>query len=429
MKSESSARQLVVGAAKIIWRSLSYRFWYKLLSVVIAVFVWSYALSSNPTLPREKWFDVDVRITGQSALNARRLALLTDISQTLSQARVYVSVPQQSYQAATSQNVSVELDLSMVRTKGKQVLKLRGNTVWGSVLGIQPAEIEIEVDQLDSRNVPVFVKRENERKDVYWYYEKSLDPERIPVSGPASIVRRIAKANLAVDFAQLESSQSLVLAPVFTDNAGEQIDETLLDISTSSVTANFEIYPQRSLPVAVDIDEVLTGELPIGYDFDGGIEVQPAFITIAGDPALLDSMSEIRIRPVDVSSATHTFALNTPVDKMADIKNYSSEFVNVKVGIREKLMDRTFSNCLISPQNLDGAFRYKWSNPKAKVAVSDLYSVVNSLEKGDLNITVDLSEIKEPGTYELPISLRVDNYPELAYSIEPAVAKITISRK
>ena len=421
-------RQFIAQLANLLWHGISHRFWYKLLSVVIAVLVWSYALSSNPNLLREKWLDVDVRITGQSALSARRLALLTDVSAALSQARVYVSVPQQSYQSVTAQNVSVELDLSMVRSKGKQVLKLRGSTVWGSVLGIQPAEIELEVDQRDSRNVPVSIKRENERDD-YWYYDKGLDPERIPVSGPSSIVRRIAKADLAVDLSQLTSSQNLVLTPVFTSYSGEVIDETLLEISTSSVTANLEIFPKRSLPVSVDIDEIITGSPPTGYEFDGDIEIQPQFITIAGDPALVGSMSAVRIRPVDITGKSRTFTQNTPVDKLADIRYYSSDNVNVKVDISEKYIDRTFSNCTITLQNLPDSFRAKWSNPRAKIVVNDLYSVVNALEKPDLNVFVDLSQIDAPGTYELPILLRLDNNEELAYSVEPAVARVTITDK
>lgn len=424
MKS-SDIKQLARDILRSIWSSMSHGFWLKLLSVLIAVILWSYVITTNPAITRPKVVDVDIRLTGETSFKNQNLALVTDVTAAVPTAQVRINVPQQSYQTVSAQNVTCDLDLSQIRTTGKQMIKLKGTSVLGAVVQTSPDMIEIEVDKRAERDVPVNTKALNKQVG-YWYDVKRTDPSYIRVSGPAQVVERIVSAEIALDYAKLTHSQSVVFTPTFLDAEGAQV-EGYYSQSTSTVTVDMDIYPQKALPVSTDWDELLSGELPIGYELDG-VTVSPDVITVAAEQELLDSLTEVQLRPVDVTRATQSFNRLTAVSKLEGVKHCSTENVNVKVDIRERPWSKSLTELPVKLVGLDESkFKAKWSNPTVDITISDVYLVVDKLTKDDLRITVDLSRITEPGTYQLPIQLHVDNNPEIGHSIEPAVATVTVT--
>lgn len=428
MKNKVDYKQLFIRLGKGIWRSLYHNFWYKLLSVVVAVFLWSYVITANPSITREKVLDVDISISGQSALSGRGFALLENLDSDHQTAQVRISVPQTNYNSVTESNVRVELDLSSVRKTGLQQVRVRATSVYGTVLQVKPETLELEIDKFDQRTLSVNVRRTGENGEVYWYKDKSVNPSTITISGPETLVQRATEARVDLDLTARTTPGSWVMSPVILDASGIEIEGPLVK-SASSVSVAMDIYPQKLLPVTINIDELITGELPQGYEFDGDIELQPSEIWVAAEQTLLDSLTSISIAPVDVSRATRSINRNTPVNKLPDVKNYSSDTVNVKLGVSESDLSREFSNVSATLINISPDLRAKWSNPSLKVTIMGLHSIVLAITREDIQATVDLSEIEAPGTYELPIWVSVDNYPELGWSVTPSVAKVTITAK
>ena len=62
---------------KALWGLFSQNLGMKLLSLLFALFLWSYVITSNPSITREKALsNLDVTVTGQAVLTSRRLAVL-----------------------------------------------------------------------------------------------------------------------------------------------------------------------------------------------------------------------------------------------------------------------------------------------------------------------------------------------------------------
>lgn len=409
-----------------IWHSLSHNLGYKVLSIVIAIFIWSYVIASNPSITRDKVITgLDVVVSGQSVLASRELALLTDLS-TLTQARAYVRVAQSSYNSVTNENVRVEMDLSNIRTTGKQSVRLRGVTTYGTVVQVSPEYVEVEVETLAQRYVPVNVKITGETMDNYWYKITRTNPSQITVSGPISIVELASSAQVNLDMTGHTESHNRVEQMVVVDASGNELSTNLLSKSTSSVTVGVDIYPTKPVSVSTDIEQTLTGELPEGYLIDS-VEIQPESIVVAAEQSLLDSLNELSVVPVDISDAKRSFTAIAKINKLSDIKYLSSDDVTVTVNIVEQDLTKRFSN--VTPRLIGQSenMRTKWANPKLEVQVTGAYSIVESLSRSDLLCTVDLSGITESGVYELPISVSIDNYPELSYAVTPAVVKVTVT--
>ena len=135
---------------KAFWGSLSHNLGLKLLSLLLAILLWSYVVSSNPSITRTKDINgLTAYVSNESTLHANRLALASDPAEALDGVSVQLEVPQSSYALADADNVQVTLDLSSVRAAGTQEVPLRATTTYGRVTRILPEPVKLELQLAD----------------------------------------------------------------------------------------------------------------------------------------------------------------------------------------------------------------------------------------------------------------------------------------
>ena len=108
----------------------------KLLALVFAILLWSYVVTTHPSITRNKTITgLTAYINGQATLNAYRLALSSNPGDELNGITVTLEVPQAEYAFASPDNVQVMLDLTTVRASGTQDVPLwcGRSGFWGSV--------------------------------------------------------------------------------------------------------------------------------------------------------------------------------------------------------------------------------------------------------------------------------------------------------
>ena len=411
MKKNKDWRGLAGKLGKKLWASLSNNLWLKLLSVVLALFLWSYVISTTPSITRDKTLsDISITVTGQSVLeDSRGLAVLTDLN-ALESVRVRVRVSQSSYAQVTSDNVRVELDLSSIRQEGKQSVRLQGSTTYGSVVEVYPQYIDLEVEKRDQRYVPVNVEL------------TGVDT----ISGPTSLVKTVSSAQVLLDVSGLTETHSWEEGFQLLDAQQQEIPGAL-SVSTSSVRVTVEVYPIRVLTLSQEADQLTSGQVPEGYRVDQ-VEVNPTQVVVAAEQALLDGLTELTIEPVDLTGATQTFTAIAQVQTLKGIKYLSSDEVSVTVTISEQELTKRFSNVSLNLENQPQGMRAVPSAKQVDVKVTGPYSLVSQLIREDIQATVDLAGLTQ-GQYELPVEIAVDNYPDLVCSAQPAAITVTVSQE
>lgn len=410
-------------------RALSHNLAYKLLSVFIALCLWGYVIYANPSITRDKVLSgVDITVTGQTVLSSRGFALATDLASALSSARVTVRVSQSAYPLVSTDNVHVELDLSTLRKTGKQAVRLRGTTTYGTVGQVWPDQIEVEVENQDQRYVPVNAQITGTRAEGYWYNVSRVNPSQITVTGPTSLVQQVSSAQVDVDVSGRTFGSSRLAQLRLLDAHGDPIEaDYALSRSTSSVTVALDIYPTKQIEVKATPEESTKGSVRRGYTLES-IEVNPSTVMIAADQSLLDTLDHLTIEPVDVSGADRPFTQIVNIAMLKDIKNPSSDQVSVTVNIVEQELTRRYSNLEATLSGVGTNLTASWSSPKLEVRLSGPYSAVQSLSRNDLVIWVDLTGYG-PGVYDLPVQVRADNFPDLTITADPATVRVTLTEK
>ena len=418
---ESSAYKSAPGFVRWIIGSLSNNLGYKLLSLLLAILLWNYVISTNTTITRSKTiYNLTGTISGQSSLADNKLALAEVPEDLLSGIAVTVEAPQAAYSQVSADNIQVTLDLSNVRNVGTQEVPLRATCSYGTVQSITPRTLTLAFENLDSRNVAVNCVINGELPG-YWYNVSRSNPSVLTISGAASVVQSITSARVDADVSGMTASTITALPYVLLDSSSEEIPQDMLNCSTSSISVSLDIYPCRDIPVSTDYDSVIIGEPAEGYELQS-VAIQPETIQVAAEAELLNSLTELVIEPVSIEGATQSFSVKSTVTQLSDFKNVSSEQVYVNVTIGEEIIQEEVDNVKV-------IFRNKAENLIASydriiVNVTGTRSRIDAIREEGITAYVDLSGF-EAGYYILSPSIEKGEYEDLEMLSEAVSVTLT----
>ena len=414
-----------VSTARTLRMMLSRRLWMKLLSFLLAVLLWNYVVSTNTSITRTKTLTgLSGYITGQSTLTTYELALLAPPEDALSDITVQLDVAQSQFGQVSADTVQVMLDLSSVRTAGTQQVPLRATSAYGRVTSILPDSVTLTFETLDSRLIPVNVETTGEQDANSWFYSVNrTNPTAITVSGAASVVRSISQARVYMDVTGMTENYNGAESFVLLDYEGNEVPQSMLNRSVTSVTVVMDVYPKKELPISQRVEDVVTGRLADGYTITD-ISIQPESITVAADQGLLDGISELLIEPVNVEGQSQSMVARASIAMLSDFRNVSAEQVYVNITVAEEDVSEWVGNNVLTFVGKADNLRLEWQRSDIQVRVTGPRSTVESLQENGVPITVDLSGLGA-GEHVCPLILPNENYPGIAF--EPEAPEITIT--
>ena len=419
----------VRNAARGFWKVLSRRFWMKMLSLLLAILLWNYVVTTNRLITRSKTITgLSGYVTSQSTLTTYGLALREDPAGLIDDVSVRLEVPQSDYTSVSAENVQVTLDLSKVRTAGTQEVPLKATTGYGKVTDIYPESVTLTFEPLDSRAIPVNVSLGGEKSDDYWYSIIRTNPSAITVSGAASIVRGITQARVSTDVTGAAESYVRAEPYVLVDGAGNEVSQNMLTRSASSITVMTDVYPTKELPISTDIEEVVSGHPAEGYAVSA-VSIQPESITVAAEQELLDGISELLIEPVSVDGLSQSFTARAKISLLSDFENASAEQVYVNITISEKNVSEWIEGSGISFVGKAENLLLEWQQNPVRVYVTGPRSAVEALKKDGIPVTVDLTGLGA-GSHSCELRFPVEGYPGVSFEPEtPAISIVLTEAK
>ena len=416
---------IIKGALQKFWGVLAHNLGWKIVSIVCAMFLWSYIISVDSSITSIKTLaNVEISTSGLTILQSRDLALLTDVS-ALDPVHVRVETSQSNYSRVTNDTVRAELDLSQVTKAGVQQVDLIGVTAYGKVVQVTPSSVEVTIESRGSRYVPVNVEFTGDVKSNLWYNITRTNPAQVLVSGPSSLLQSVASARIQIDVTGQTASYDRSAPLTLLDEQGNEIGSALT-ASPSFIMMSIDVYPKAQLSVNHNVDTATVGTLPEGYEITG-VDVQPETVTVAGEQSLLDELDELSFVPISVDGRTSSFTAISTINALRDMRYISSEQVTVTVYIAESTLTDSFQSLPISVRGKAAERTVTLSVDKADVRLSGPYSLVNKLEEGDVNVYVDVTGL-EKGQYELPVSVAIDggDVSNLTIETDPTVVTVTI---
>jgi YbbR domain-containing protein len=389
-----------------------------IISVVIALILWSYVIIQvNPTkeevIPR-----VPVKLLNVQSLTARQLAILGDGEYVVD---VVVEGRRADIGKVKAGDIVAEADLHGW-TKGENYIPV--NVIVPSTLKHVEArvlKIQVTIEDLVAVSMPVGVYfRGNFPVDTE-EGEIELRPSEIEVTGAKSAVEEVEEIRIYVDVENLTSSGTDIQSEVQAINHGEMNVDNI-KLSSNYVNVSAKLLQLKEVPLIVET----TGGPGEGFGVE--IDVKNS-IFLKGTKAALKNIESVKADPVDISKIFRTgnVTLNFNLPEGVEL---SKRNLRVVAGIRiEQTGEKQFSfseNDIL----MRGLTQGKTVNMEAVsllVTVSGRKEIVELLQQDQIQPYIDVENLSA-GVHTVSLMASMD-VPLHSVSLNPDQITIEIIDK
>ena len=255
-----------------------------------------------------------------------------------------------------------------------------------------------------------------------------LDRDEVIIKSSKEKLEKVASVKALVDVNALNATSAGTytlenVKLIAYDEKGTEISD--IEIVPGSVTATVTITsPSKVVPIKI----VPVGEVASGSAINT-ISSNVNTITLYGEDAVLDSISEIKVE-INVNGLSEDKTYQETIIKPTGIRSMSNTNVTVKVTM-EKETSKEFTGIPIQFENLDStkyrALAKSAEETKVDVIVKGVKSILNKLSADDIKAYVDLSDLTE-GTIRVPVQVTGSDV-RLSYTSRTTSIEVVISKK
>lgn len=396
---------------KILERDLSL----KILSVFLAVILWFQVVSQqNPER------QVTIKNVPVSYVKADASMVIMDKKPDVID--VQVKGYKRFVDTVTAADIKATVDLSGA-SAGKDLYPIEVTIAKEKVQFVEasPAQATVRFESLVTKDVPVEVVASNLDPD-FASSQATVKPSVISVSGPASVVQRVAKMVAEVDLrgATATVQQQVQVRPVDVDgNEVKNVSFTKAPVDVS--VPILKLPPAKSVQVKVPS---LAGIPAKGFRV-GTVTVDPSTVTIRGLPALIEDITSVTTQAVDVGGAAGNVIKEVAIVAPQGVEIVEPRSVQVTVTVVPEVGATKTLDVPVKFANAAPNLKYALEVPTVKVTVNGLGSVIDALRADSLEATVDVKGLAA-GHYQQNVSVRVPDGVQMS-GVDPANVGVTVS--
>lgn len=425
---------------KQLWVVLSHNLQWKMLALFLAVCLWVGLILQDPSLTRERVFtNVPLSITGADTLRRNGFIVIRGLEEENAIVKLKADVPQQEYNDAAYANYSPRIDLSRVTEAGEQTVKVSttSSSLYGSVTDVSPDSITIVVDDyITNYRIPVQVSVISEYPEGFYGTTPAPDVSTVTVSGPESIVSKIAKIVLKYDVSALPARATTLqtaLSLHYMDIDNNELDSTLIEATSGGVLLRSIVLEQKLYPIkTLSLNQVAltTGTPEKGYEVKS-VTMSPSVVIAASDETTLSTLGTLFLdKAVDVTGRTSAFTADVSIDKPDNIVYLSTETVVLMIDVGPILVTQAFENIPLSVTGAPSGMSAAAETSKVTVTLTGPMLSMDSLRSSRLKTFVS-AEGLTAGTYDLPVQLTIshDDADLFSFTVAPQSVSVTVSEK
>lgn len=381
-----------------------------LMCVLAATALWLYVITVVSPNSSATYPGIRPTIQGEGTLNANGFMLLTDefpvVKLTLKGNRVDLN-------KINSSDITIGIDVSDINKAGTHKITLSQPTFKGTVSGnaftvldTTLENVTVQVDNLEFKTIPVEITYKGTVPENYMADKDNpiLDNETVNISGPKTVVDKIAKAQIDVDLEGKTESIDDVFQITLCDKQGEPVDAKWITVSEDDVKLQLKIAKVKTLPLEVEVIYG-GGASKANVTLEQDLEV----IEVSGSAALLDGISSLKVGTINLALVDKDQTFTFPIQLPEGITNESGETeVNVTVKFRDletKTVTVTSIGNVIAPEGMTVELVTK----RLDIQLRGGKKKMKSISADNVTVTVDFSK-EQPGkaTVNAQITVNVD---------------------
>ena len=366
---------------------------YALLSIVIAVGLWIYVITTVSPEWEETFYDIPVVLENESVLHSRGLMTITE-----SAPKVTLKLRGNRSDLAnlSRDNITLVADLTTVYSAGEQRVSysisypgdVPGNSI--EIISQNPQEIALKVTERASKDVPVEIDYEGAVPDGYQTDRENLtlDYRTVRVTGPASVINKITSARIQVDLEGQTESINQSYQYTLCDKNMALVDAAQVNTDVTEVKLNLKIQRYKEITLKLNIVE------------GGGatkkntiIKMDMKTIQVSGTERLLESMGDtLDLGEIRLYEIPGDMVKEIEIKLPEGVENLTGKDT-VSVSIQfQGLVTRTIAVTNIEAKNVPEGMEAKIVAKQLNVVVRGPKVQVDAMSADALTVYVDFTD-------------------------------------
>ena len=295
----------------------------KILAVLCSILLWMVAVNINDPVEKKTFRDlkVELRNTGMLTSEGKTYQILDEtdtVTVTVRASRSVLDGMSASDITAVADFAelsftnTVPIRLSVNRYIENQVQEISGS--------IDSMRLEVE-DRIEKQFVIEIVQVGTPADEHIVGKISTTDGNAMKISGPESVVSRVAKAVVQADVNGLTDNINITENIILLDSEGEEVTDSRISRSVTTSNVSVTILRTREIPVRLST----MGEPAPGYDATGEIICAPSMITVAGRNNAVMDLEEVVVPPEELNLTGAT----ADVTRLVDIGNYLPDGISL----------------------------------------------------------------------------------------------------
>ena len=384
---------------------------YIIFSIVVSFVLWLYvAYVDNPEATVD-FYGIKIEFTGADLLRDNGLVVTGVDTNSLN---ISLTGRRNTVTRLSNTDISATVDLtdilSMSTDAGEYQLDYDlsySTTNTGiSVESVSRQYVTVTVEKLATVNVPVRAIYNGGVAEGYTAESPEVSPDTIEVSGPRDVISKISYAAATLDRQNLSTSVSDQVQLVLMDENDNEISQEGLVLSTDTVTVSVSVLMVKDVPLVVNFIEGASAT-----DENIRFSIDPQYITISGDPEILQDYNQITLGTIDLTSfafsTTETYTITLP----NDVRNLTGDVtatVSVEVlGTSTKRLTATN----IQYRNNTPGFNVDIVTQSMDITIRGKDEDIDQVTSDNIRVIADLSELgNTTGAFTVPARVYVDGF-------------------
>ena len=269
-----------------------------LISLLLAFFFWAAATEAeDPTRTDTYIAQIPVEVIGLPEG-------MISYGGNNSRVRVEIKAPESVWQTLRSEDIDAYIDVSDVAT-GSLSLPVKVDVAQqpADITVINPPEIEITIEHLAEKEVPVEVIVQGSPAIGFEVDDPSVVPQKVRIQGPESLIRKVIKTQVFVSIDEQEGNVRNDFEPLPVDQNEDVVPE--IDVIPKSVTVNVPVWQLgyiRDMAVTVSLE----GQPAPGYRV-ANLVVDPPVVKVFGQTNIVRAApGYLQTQPINLEAITQS---------------------------------------------------------------------------------------------------------------------------
>lgn len=266
----------------------------KILTLVIAIFLWSYVMSEENPVIVNRYRNVAVTYANTSALDKQGLVIMGPEEVKID---VRVNGQKAEMDKFLSSSIFALVDLSGYsegQVKIPITVGILDQTSGITIVSYEPKEVLFTFDRIITKEVPITVTTSGELPENYVHGDILTRPQSILLRGPRTWVNEVQSAVAILDISSKTEIMNLSVPVKAVDDSGEEVRGVEKEPGIIDIT--LPVFKTTFVPIQL----MTINELPEGMALVD-IVISPSEIMIKGDNSV-DLIDKIESLPIDVNT-------------------------------------------------------------------------------------------------------------------------------